>query len=411
MAFTPFDFTKSWRNAADFPTFEPDETKVRDDLQSLFDELKAGLNKLIGELRADKLPFVPTAGVDSTDVQNAIENVQSQIANVALGNLPDGSVTERKLSDGSVTAEKIAAGAVTGGKIAEGVIPAPTAETPRMNGTAAAGEDAGYARGDHVHPQDSGKADLLGGKVLPAQLSRARVNVVSPRSLELSDDGKALYVSGAEDISLTVPANSSAQLPIGSEITVCRAGAGRVGFIAAEGVTLLCSEESLDGMKRYDSAQLKKWEANVWSVEFNHDFTVESKSITADKLADGAVGAAQLAADAVTGDKIAAGAVTGRYPVTISSAAASWARWNGGGDNAWYTEITVSGVRSSDRGDLFLQRGIASDAAPSLAGFEQDAENFAHIVAVNITADDTLRVFADEIPANDIYCFLRVVKK
>ncbi|MDO5000692.1 MAG: hypothetical protein Q4E20_00450, partial [Eubacteriales bacterium] len=92
-------------------------------------------------------------------------------------------------------------------------------------------------------------------------------------------------------------------------------------------------------------------------------------------------------------------------------AAASWARWNGGGDNAWYTEITVSGVRSSDRGDLFLQRGIASDAAPSLAGFEQDAENFAHIVAVNITADDTLRVFADEIPANDIYCFLRVVKK
>ena len=58
MAFTPFDFTKSWRNAADFPTFEPDETKVRDDLQSLFDELKAGLNKLIGELKADNLPFV-----------------------------------------------------------------------------------------------------------------------------------------------------------------------------------------------------------------------------------------------------------------------------------------------------------------------------------------------------------------
>ena len=411
MAFTPFDFTKSWRNAADFPTFEPDETKVRDDLQSLFDELKAGLNKLIGELKAGNLPFAPTAGVDSTDVQNAIENVQSQIANVALGNLPDGSVTERKLSDGSVTAGKIADGAVTGGKIAEGVIPAPTAETPRMNGTAAAGEDAGYARGDHIHPQDSGKADLLGGKVLPAQLSRARVNVVSPRSLELSDDGKALYVSGTEDISLTVPANSSAQLPIGSEITVCRAGAGRVGFIAAEGVTLLCSEESLDGMRRYDSAQLKKWEANVWSIEFNHDFTVESKSITADKLAEGAVGTAQLAADAVTGKKIAAGAVSGRYPVTIPSASASWARWGVSDDNAWYTELTVSGVKSTDRGDLFLQRGIGSDTTPSLTAFEQDAENFAHIVAASITADNTLRVFADEIPANNIYCFLRVVRK
>ena len=97
--------------------------------------------------------------------------------------------------------------------------------------------------------------------------------------------------------------------------------------------------------------------------------------------------------------------------MTIPSAAASWARWGGNGDNAWYTEITVSGVRSSDRGDLFLRRGISSDAAPSLAGFEQDTENFSHIVAANITADNTLRVFADEIPANDIYCFLRVVKK
>lgn len=141
MAFTPFDFTKSWRNAEDFPTFEPDETKVRDDLQSLFDELKAGLNKLIGELKAGNLPFVPTAGVDSTDVQNAIENVQSQIANVALGSLPDGSVTERKLSDGSVTAEKIADGAVTDRKIAQGVIPRPRRD--------AQNERHGGGRGGH----------------------------------------------------------------------------------------------------------------------------------------------------------------------------------------------------------------------------------------------------------------------
>ena len=73
--------------------------------------------------------------------------------------------------------------------------------------------------------------------------------------------------------------------------------------------------------------------------------------------------------------------------------------------------MTVTGVKSTDRGDLFLQRGISSDATPSLAAFEQDAENFSHIVAANITADNTLRVFADEIPANNISCFLRVVKK
>ena len=123
------------------------------------------------------------------------------------------------------------------------------------------------------------------------------------------------------------------------------------------------------------------------------------------------VGAIPNTNAAVTDAKIAVGAVSAQYAVTIPSAAASWARWNGSASNAWYTDITVSGVKSTDRGDLFLQCGISSDATPSLAAFEQDAENFAHIVAANITADNTLRVFADEIPANNIYCFLRVVKK
>ena len=123
------------------------------------------------------------------------------------------------------------------------------------------------------------------------------------------------------------------------------------------------------------------------------------------------VGAIPNTDGSVTDEKIAVGAVSKRYNVTIHSAADSWARWNGNSDNAWYTEITVLGVKSTDRGDLFLQRGVSSGATPSLAAFEQDAENFAHIVAANITADNTLRVFADEIPANNINCYLRVVTK
>ena len=43
----PFKYTKSWRSPEDFPTVETDETKVRDDLQSLFDEAAAGINALI----------------------------------------------------------------------------------------------------------------------------------------------------------------------------------------------------------------------------------------------------------------------------------------------------------------------------------------------------------------------------
>ena len=121
------------------------------------------------------------------------------------------------------------------------------------------------------------------------------------------------------------------------------------------------------------------------------------------------VGAIPNTDGSVTGDKIAVGAVSARYSVTIPTS--PWARYNSDSANAWYTDITVSGVKSTDRGDLFLQRGINSDETPSLAAFEQDAENFAHIVAANITADSTLRVFADEIPAYNINCYLRVVKK
>ena len=42
-----FKYTKSWRSPEDFPTVETDEAKVRDDLQSLFDEAAAGINALI----------------------------------------------------------------------------------------------------------------------------------------------------------------------------------------------------------------------------------------------------------------------------------------------------------------------------------------------------------------------------
>lgn len=150
--------------------------------------------------------------------------------------------------------------------------------------------------------------------------------------------------------------------------------------------------------------------SSVAGIEPDSDGNVPL-TVGADLIEAGAVGTAQLADRAVTGAKIAAGAVSGRYAVTIPSAAASWARWNGSANNAWYMDITVSGVKSTDRGDLFLRRGISSDATPSLAAFEQDAENFAHIVAANITTDNTLRVFADEIPANNIYCYLRVVTK
>lgn len=425
MAFTPFNFTKSWRNASDFPTFEPDEAKVRDDLQSLFDELKVGLNRLIGELKASNMPFTATAEIDSSDVQNAIENVQSQIASAVLGELPDGSVTAQKLSDGAVETDKIGDGAVTAAKIASGVVPVPTTITPKMDGEASQGTRTGFSRGDHVHPKDTSKADLSGGKVLPDQLSRSRVNVTASRALALTDDGKALYVSSSSAVTVTIPANSSVQLPIGSEIILYRAGTGTVTLAAASGVTLRCSDP-LDSLKRYDTARLKKWEANVWSLELNHS-GVSDGEVTAAKIAGGAITSAKLAGGAVTEDKLGANAVT---TGKIASGAVTEINIAGGAvtagkiaanavstlytttlNTAWdgsaapYSKVqTISGILASDYPIVDL---VPSSTYATAVSQEQEFAKIYRIVA----SANTLTFYAKEKPTVSLPIKVLCVRK
>lgn len=56
MAVEKLEFTKDWTNPEDFPTVEISETKVREDMQFLFNEIKAYLNCLAEAL--------DTAGVE-----------------------------------------------------------------------------------------------------------------------------------------------------------------------------------------------------------------------------------------------------------------------------------------------------------------------------------------------------------
>lgn len=73
---------------------------------------KTAINKLIAALGAStaagNIGFSPTAGVNKTNIQAAIENVQSQIAGVALGSIPDGAITAQQIAASAVTAEKVA---------------------------------------------------------------------------------------------------------------------------------------------------------------------------------------------------------------------------------------------------------------------------------------------------------------
>lgn len=103
MAFQTLEYTKSWRNAGDFPTYEPDETQVRADLQLLHDEARDGLNRLVEELNAptaaEQLPF-RGEGLASENIRDAILETYGAIQDAAAGLLVNGSVTEEKLSAG-----------------------------------------------------------------------------------------------------------------------------------------------------------------------------------------------------------------------------------------------------------------------------------------------------------------------
>lgn len=79
------------------------------------------LKRLIQELglatAARNVGFEKTTAVNADNVQDAIENVQSQIAGVSQGGIADGAVTAQKLADGAVGTSALADAAVTYDKI------------------------------------------------------------------------------------------------------------------------------------------------------------------------------------------------------------------------------------------------------------------------------------------------------
>lgn len=120
MAFTiPNGVTDVIKALSNFPN-RIDRLKATQ-LKAIFDQaaknVQADVKRLVSELGAStaagNIGFAPTVGVSKTNVQDAIENVQSQIAGVSQGAVANGSITSEKLADGAVTAEKIAERAIS----------------------------------------------------------------------------------------------------------------------------------------------------------------------------------------------------------------------------------------------------------------------------------------------------------
>ena len=343
MSFTKLEFTKNWRSPEDFPTFEDSEEQVRADMQFLFDECRDGVNRLAGEIKAENIPFQRSPGIDAVTVQNALEILRDSIAGVTLGSVPDYSIEAAKLADGAVTEPKLGENAVTAAKIADGAVGAAkiasnavtTAKLANSAVTAAKVADGTLTLAKFASGALSGKADLDSDlKVLPEQRSSAIVNVSATRALALTDAGKLLNVSSSASVTLTIPLNSTAAFPIGTEIEVFRAGAGAVTIAGASGVTVQSVSSSPVIPSRYARARLKKMAANTWSVEDELTGT--------GKLGDSVVTTAKIADGAVTYAKTS-GVQQKHTTLTASLTTASWS-----GSGPYTKSVTATGVTASN---------------------------------------------------------------
>lgn len=93
-------FTKRLADLADQPNMQAHELKAYFD--SSPEELRQSFNRLcnaLGEFTAAaKMGYTASASVPANTVQAAIENVQKQVQNAVMGNIPSGSVDGDKLA-------------------------------------------------------------------------------------------------------------------------------------------------------------------------------------------------------------------------------------------------------------------------------------------------------------------------
>ena len=95
------EFSKDWTDADDFPTYEPDESQVRADLQLLHDEAKAAINALMEKLESAEFAShltVSTEGMAATNLAAALAEILATAKAAQAGTIVDGTVTEAKLA-------------------------------------------------------------------------------------------------------------------------------------------------------------------------------------------------------------------------------------------------------------------------------------------------------------------------
>ncbi len=184
-------YTKDWKSAEDFPTYENREDQVRADMQQLFDEMRDAFNHFLDYLKASDVPFSATAAIAASTVQGAIETVQAQIEEIVVGVLPDDSVTTSKVEDLAITLPKLD---VKGAENPNGTI------TPAALGAAA----AAHTHDDRYYTETETDTKLAGKQDRTALLPNMTDEVADNDTLSFYDlsatAGKQLKVAALKEL-------------------------------------------------------------------------------------------------------------------------------------------------------------------------------------------------------------------
>lgn len=176
------------------------------------------LKRLIQELglatAARNVGFEKTTAVNADNVQDAIENVQRQIAGVSQGGIADGAVTAAKIADGAVgtaaieddavTADKLAMSAVDTDAIKLGAVDtnrlkdAAVSEAKLANGAVTESKIGYYA----VTEKKIASGAVTSEKIADGAVIGAKIadNVITSRNVAANTLGSLLPVTASSDV-------------------------------------------------------------------------------------------------------------------------------------------------------------------------------------------------------------------
>ena len=198
-------YTKDWRNPADFPTYETKEAKVREDMQLLYDEMKDAFNNFLVDLSAGLVPFSSTSAVPASNVQDAILNVQEQIAGVVAGSVPPRSLEGEALKENAVTAYELAPASVTSAAMS-------VVDSQGENGPVNA---ANISKGAVTEDKIADEA-IVGSKLAPGSVGESKIDQNAVTAAKIKANAVSTIYSGQ----LTVAGWAGNAAPFSQAVTV-----------------------------------------------------------------------------------------------------------------------------------------------------------------------------------------------